>query len=99
MKEMKLKMESQRISIIDLETEKDEISKIFENIGKKQQTIILEVEKLKVLLHDSIQPHIKVQMRNQIEIWKAKDEKFVSTRAVDYVIKTIQKKSCITLTG
>lgn len=58
--EMKLKMESPSISIIsDLETTIDEISKMFENIEKKYQTIILEVEKLNALLHDSIKPGIK----------------------------------------
>ncbi|CAG2212631.1 unnamed protein product [Mytilus edulis] len=74
-KEMKLKMESQSISISDFEKTIEVINKMFENIEKKHQTIFLEIEKLNALLHDSIQPHIKVQIKNQIEIWKTKDEK------------------------
>lgn len=58
-KEIKLKMESQSISISDFEKTIKDISKMFENIEKKHQTIFLEIEKLNALLHDSIQPHIK----------------------------------------
>lgn len=53
--------------------------------------------KKKTLLLFSI--FFSVQIKNQIEIWKTKDEKFVSTRAVDYVMKSLQEKSCVTLTG
>ncbi|CAC5356477.1 unnamed protein product [Mytilus coruscus] len=74
----------------------DDLKRREKDVSEKVHNVEEEISVIKDSVRDT---KTKVQMRNQIEIWKAKDEKFVSTRAVDYVIKTIQKKSCITLTG
>ncbi|VDI64950.1 Hypothetical predicted protein [Mytilus galloprovincialis] len=43
--------------------------------------------------------NIREQIKDQIEDWEQKDKKFVSTRASDYVMESIQKNNCVTLTA
>ncbi|XP_071123629.1 uncharacterized protein [Mytilus edulis] len=43
--------------------------------------------------------NIREQIKGQIEDWEQKDKKFVSTRASDYVMETVQDNSCVTLTA
>ncbi|XP_071123631.1 uncharacterized protein [Mytilus edulis] len=43
--------------------------------------------------------NIREQIKAQIEDWEQKDKKFVSTRASDYVMETVQDNSCVTLTA
>ncbi|XP_076116866.1 uncharacterized protein LOC143084339 [Mytilus galloprovincialis] len=68
-----------------------QVKKILDHLKEKEEK---ETEEEEV-----IPRNIREQIKNQIEDWEQKDKKFVSTRASDYVMKTVQDNSCVTLTA
>ncbi|CAC5416257.1 ANK [Mytilus coruscus] len=48
---------------------------------------------------ETMPKNIRDQINKDIEEWKTKDNKFVPTRASAYVVRHLNKKSCLTLTG
>ncbi|XP_063416330.1 uncharacterized protein LOC134697976 [Mytilus trossulus] len=82
-----------------LQTEHSKAMENMRELKDSQCTLQAEHSKVTENLKDPIPRNIRDQMEKQLEDWEKKDKMFVSTRASDYVFKSLHENSCVTLTG
>ncbi|XP_071123627.1 uncharacterized protein [Mytilus edulis] len=90
-----------KTELTGLESGLQEMTERIENLESRTRDHEVKLRNLEMQkqVEDPIPKNIREQIKGQLEDWEKKDKMFVSTRASDYVIESVQGNTCVTLTA